>query len=980
VDLERISLASAIEQAAEGIVITDAAGKIQYVNPAFTSMTGYSAAEALGQNPRILKSGTQASGYYQELWRTILEGRVWRGELINRRKDGSLYIEEMTITPVRDPRGATASFIAIKQDVTERRAAEEAQRFLASIVESTDDAVIGRTLDGIIMTWNRAAEQLSGYRAEEVIGKPVTMLMAPEYRERAASVSEGLKRGESYHQYESVAIRKSGEPVDVSISVSPMRNAAGEVTAAASMVRDITDRKRAERALRDSEERFRAAFEHAPFGMCLSTPESRLLRVNTTLCQMLGYSEAELIARGWMEITHPDDRGLSREALERLARDQPPFVEFEKRYIRGDGNTMWARVKISAVKEGGTASWYFITHIEDITERRRAEEALRRSEEKYRRLVANLPDVTWTSNLHAQTIYISPNVESVVGYTPEEMSARGEELWFGSIHPADTARVMEALRALFTENRPFDVEYRVRRKDGRWIWVHDRAMRTFEQEGVLFTDGVFSDVTARHRAEEALAESEKRYRLLFERNLAGVFRVAADGRILECNEALLRILGYDSATEFLALTTSDVFYDAEEERAAFERLFRERTLTNFDARLKRKDGTLVWALENVSLVEDEHGNPAFIEGTLFDITARKQAEHLVERLQRRTELILNSAGEGILGLDSDGRFTFVNPAAARMLGFAPAELIGQEMHVLLHHARADGKECPPSQCSILGSLRDGTEQRGRGDLFWPRNGDSFPVEYISTPKMENGRLEGAVVVFRDITEAQRAQESIEASLREKEALLREIHHRVKNNLQIVSSLLKLNSRSLRDPAALHIFEDTQHRVKAMALVHETLYRSGDLAGINFSEYVPRLVEQLLHAYGLSRREVQVSLDVRSVVLPIDVAIPCALLLTELISNAAKHAFAVERRGELGIAFRPVEEQSWLLEVRNTGGAPAAAEPAPGQGSSFGLELVRLLTEQLDGSVRIERTPGFCVSMVFPLAAAGGVPTNRGSIQ
>ena len=208
-DLERISLASAIEQAAEGIVITDAAGKIQYVNPAFTSMTGYSAAEALGQNPRILKSGTQASGYYQELWRTILEGRVWRGELINRRKDGSLYIEEMTITPVRDPRGATASFIAIKQDVTERRAAEEAQRFLASIVESTDDAVIGRTLDGIIMTWNRAAEQLSGYRAEEVIGKPVTMLMAPEYRERAASVSEGLKRGESYHQYESVAIRKS---------------------------------------------------------------------------------------------------------------------------------------------------------------------------------------------------------------------------------------------------------------------------------------------------------------------------------------------------------------------------------------------------------------------------------------------------------------------------------------------------------------------------------------------------------------------------------------------------------------------------------------------------------------------------------------------------------------------------------------------------------------------------------------------------
>jgi len=1105
VDLERISLASAIEQAAEGIVITDAAGKIQYVNPAFTSMTGYSAEEALGQNPRILRSGTQAAGYYQDLWKTILEGRAWRGELINRRKDGSLYIEEMTITPVRDSRGATASFIAIKQDVTERRAAEEAQRFLASIVESTEDAVVARTPDGIIMTWNRAAEQLFGYRAEEVIGKPAALLLAPENIERARRISEGLQRGESYHQHESVAVRKGGERVNVSLSISPIRNAAGEVTAAAAIVRDITDRKRAEQALRDSEERFRTAFEHAPFGMCLSTPEGRLLRVNATLCQMLGYSEAELIARGWMEITHPDDRALSREAVERLVRDQPPYVEFEKRYIRGDGHAMWARVKISAVKEGGGASWYFITHIEDITERRRAGEALRRSEEKYRRLVANLPDVTWTSNLHAQTIYVSPNVESVVGYTAEEICERGEELRFGRIHPSDMARVTEALQALFAENRPFDVEYRVRRKDAQWIWVHDRAMRTFEQEGVLYADGVFSDVTARRRAEEALAESEKRYRLLFERNLAGVFRVAADGRIVDCNEALLRMLGYDSAPEFLTLTTSDVFYDAEEGRAAFERLFRERSLTNFDVRLKRRDGTLLWALENVSLVEDENGRPAFMEGTLFDITSRKRGDQalreseekyrtlvtnipdvvwtadaegsrvfvstnceavygytpeemcrrdgwwgrihtedrprvleayaafqgqgqpynieyriwkkdgrtvwahdraintyenhgvryttgcasdisqqkvyseLVERLQRRTELILNSAGEGILGLDSDGKFTFVNPAAARMLGSTPAELIGQEMHVLLRHARADGKECPPSQCSILGSLRDGTEHRGRDDLFWSRSGDSFPVEYISTPKIENGRLVGAVVVFRDITEAKRAQESIETSLREKEALLREIHHRVKNNLQIVSSLLKLNLRSLQDPEAKHIFEDTQHRVKAMALVHETLYRSGDLAGIDFSAYVPRLVGQLLHAYGLSSREVRASLDVRSVVLPIDVAIPCALLLTELISNAAKHAFASQRSGELSIVFRPLEEPNWLLEVRNSGGGGPAPGSAPRRGS-FGLELVRLLTEQLEGSVQFDSTSGFCVSMIFPLAAAMGTPTNRGSIQ
>jgi PAS domain S-box-containing protein len=162
----KAELFAAIEQAADGIVITDRRGTIRYVNPAFSRITLYSKEDALGQNPRILKSGSQSKEFYNELWRTISAGRVWSGEIINRRKDDTVYTEEMSIAPVRAGSGEIASYIAIKQDISKRREAEDAQRFLAAVVQYSGDAITAYTPGGTILTWNRGAETIFGYAAE----------------------------------------------------------------------------------------------------------------------------------------------------------------------------------------------------------------------------------------------------------------------------------------------------------------------------------------------------------------------------------------------------------------------------------------------------------------------------------------------------------------------------------------------------------------------------------------------------------------------------------------------------------------------------------------------------------------------------------------------------------------------------------------------------------------------------------------------
>jgi PAS domain S-box-containing protein len=202
--IEKARLAAAVEQAADGVLITDANGIIQYVNPAFTAMTGYSRAEAVGQHPRILKSGRQPDAFYKELWNTIRSGEMWHGELVNRRRDGTFYTEEMRITPVVDSAGEIVNYIAIKHDVTEQRAAEEAQGFLAAIVESSDDAIIAYTPDIIIRTWNRGAETLLGHCAADVIGKPFSIVVLPERLPCLAPFTERILRGNAIPQYETV--------------------------------------------------------------------------------------------------------------------------------------------------------------------------------------------------------------------------------------------------------------------------------------------------------------------------------------------------------------------------------------------------------------------------------------------------------------------------------------------------------------------------------------------------------------------------------------------------------------------------------------------------------------------------------------------------------------------------------------------------------------------------------------------------------
>jgi two-component sensor histidine kinase len=215
----------------------------------------------------------------------------------------------------------------------------------------------------------------------------------------------------------------------------------------------------------------------------------------------------------------------------------------------------------------------------------------------------------------------------------------------------------------------------------------------------------------------------------------------------------------------------------------------------------------------------------------------------------------------------------------------------------------------------------------------------------------------------DITVRKHAEEQIRVSLREKEALLQEIHHRVKNNLQIVSSLLHLQAAQVGDSPALAVFTESQNRIRAMALVHETLYRSQDLGQINVAGYLDSLCAHLFRAYGVASSRIHLDLDVADVPLDLDWAIPCGLVVNELVSNALKYAFPHDRPGRVGVELARRPDGAYLLAVSDDGvGLPAGLDVQHTQ--TLGLQLVWGLTQQLAGQVQVEGMSGTRFVIVF----------------
>ena len=477
------------------------------------------------------------------------------------------------------------------------------------ILETMKGAVLVADMSGTIRVFNGAAVNLLGYEPEQLRGAHVRTILPPTQNLTTGQLLDSL----GVLEHSMVWRAADGSNVDVLAASSFLRDEDGMPVAVVYIASDYTERKRAEQALRESENRYRTLFEMNPLPMWVYEFDTlRFTAVNDAALRHYGYTRDEFLQMKITEIRPQEEIPRVMETLRDLFGERRGTHPY--RHQKKDGTVFDAEITSFEFVSGGRRSRLVIA--QDVTERNRAEDELRRSEERYRELFENANDLVYTHDL--QGIVTSMNVagERLTGYSREEVLGRSIADF---VPPEQRDRGQDAMaRKVRGEVASTFYEIDIIGKDGRRIPV-EVGTRLIYADGVpVGIQGIGRDISERK-------ESEARFRLLFERNLAGVYRTTTDGRILDCNDACARIFGYESRDEFLGCRASTLYFDDRERDRVLQMLNDQRSISNMELRLRRRDGTAVWVLENVNLLD--HG---VMEGTIIDITDRKHAQEQME--------------------------------------------------------------------------------------------------------------------------------------------------------------------------------------------------------------------------------------------------------------------------------------------------------------------------------------------------------------
>jgi len=640
---EKLSLFPCAEEPADAILITDAQGIIGYVNAQLTAMTGYNSEEVLGKTPSIFKSGRQSQSFYQEMWSTLVTGEVWQGVLTNRRKNGSEYAEKMRIAPIKSPDGKTYGYIATKREimaagVTRQHKSEMTQALLGAIIQSSRDAICSTEMDGSIVIWNPGAEELFGYRSDEVIGKNAALMALPGRVQKLAEYLDIVCHGGSIGPYDAVLQGKNGREVVVSFSMFPVRNPSGELVGASVIARDI-------RAQKEVQELFRRVFAFAPFGICVCDINGKYLQVNEAFCSIVGYSEEELLTMSWRDLTLQEDIVHSELMTEQLVNDPGETVELMTRYRHHNGSILWVRLKVSLVRNAYGSSWHTVIHMEDVTESLRTTTALSESESRFRRIFENNGlAMLFSDPQSGQIVSANHAAADFLGVTHDQLT----EMYISQIETMPPAEVaQETIRVLREKQHSFESRYRL--ADGALldVEVFSSAINLADKP-MLFS--IVNDISARKQADRRMRESEEKFRLLTD-NIREVFWIMNGEctRMLYLSPAFEMVWGISAESVYRDLDVLMEVIDPRDLVAVRKTLEQQRCgeSSDIEFRILVHGNEQRWIQDRAFPICDAEGRVRQIVGFAENITERKRNEEKLRQVTERLTLATQASGVGV---------------------------------------------------------------------------------------------------------------------------------------------------------------------------------------------------------------------------------------------------------------------------------------------------------------------------------------------
>ncbi len=892
--------------------------------------------------------------------------------------------------------------------------------FFEEIFHTMISTLIVADTDGFIQKANKPTSDLLGYTENELSGMPIQRILG---KKEAQNAFEKLKKEQKATSFGTTYVTKGGREITVNLSAYPMKDKESNLKGVVLVAKDITERKCAEEELRRRNDELAALNDVAmtvsssldllevlktiqeqvitlmgekyPPVFAFFDEENQLFRIKVTRIRKKVVEDLNRLLGMKLEDFVFSVKDPKNPAIWATIRAGNPYVTTQCSDIWGPwiakkilvanvqrafGVKYFAIVPLQA-KGKLVGCMAFFSQKDEIPDEsvkflvalanhaaiaidnarlyeasQRDLEALVKSERKYRELV----DHTNEALVLAQEDYFkfaNPRAAEVSGYSVEELMSTP---FVEFIHPDDQARIVERYgRRLKGEKLPLADPCRIITKEGevRWIAFNSVVIDWEDRPAALY---FISDITERERAEDELRESEERYRNLVERAGDGI-TIIQDMKVKYANPSLVKLWG---GTVDEVLETSFTNYISPEELSTVTEYYKQRVAGKdvphiYETVLQRKDGTKVPAELNAGIITYQ-GKPAdFV--VIRNITERKQAEEQLKLSEEKFRSLFDGGPDPLFVLNTDGVFDDINKNFVEIAGYTRKEIIGKhflESAFLTEESkqkivenfknRMRGEQVPPYEIEVI---------TGKGEQLFG--------ELNVKPLFREGKIVGEIGIARNITDRKRFEAELQASLCEKEELMREIHHRVKNNLQIISSLLNMQVRRAPNEEVVELLSDSQSRIQTMALIHTQLYQSKNFGQVEMGSTTQKLVDYLMRIHAKRERSISTEVTVKEIILPISQAIPCALIINELVSNSFKHAFGGKKNGSIEIALHELDDKIIHILVKDNGiGIPEDFDPD--NTKTLGLKLVTTLVKsQLKGTIEHKQHEGTVFSIHFP---------------
>jgi PAS domain S-box-containing protein len=846
--------------------------------------------------------------------------------------------------------------LVISTDITEsiisRAILKDSEEKYRSLTENLNVGVYRTTpgVKGEFINVNKAFVEIFGYSAkEEILKMNVSDLYVdPEDRKR---LNKEILKNEKLINWETSLKKKDGTSIYCSITVTAIKEK-NKIIYFDGIVENITERYKAEKALKESEKKFSSIVESSPMGMHIYALEEdgRLVFIgaNPAAAKILGVETDQYIGK------------TIEEAFPPLAETEIPDV-YRKVALTGERwqtqQVLYEDDQISGAYEVyafQTSPGKMVALFLDITERKLMIEALKSSEERLKILFEFAPDAYYLTNPEGIFLDANKAAEDLLGINKEKAIGKS----FGKLNLLPPKDFLKASRLMLKLSRGRSVEgeeFQLKHKNGTLIPVEVNAypMKIKNETVVL---GIARNISERKRAEELLQESEEKHRKLIETTSEGFWLINHERINIDVNQSLCDILGY-SRDEMIGKTPSDFVDKVNNEIFTKQILLSQRTKhRTYEISLKRKDGTNVPTLFSATSIFDKKGKPSGSFAFVTDITEKKKAEINLSKSEKKYRDLFEKSKDAIL-IIHNRKFVDCNEATINMLRYQTKdEFLDTHPSELSPEIQPDGKK----SFIKANQMMDTAINNGSHRFEWLHkrsNGDIFPVEVLLTTISVEEKNQIIHTVWRDITERKQAEEQIRKDLKEKDTLLKELYHRTKNNMQIISAMLSMQARKSESNYVAQSFREIINKINAMSLVHEKLYHSKDLNRINLKEYLQDLIKLLLNSFNHQEGKITTRFVLADVFLTIETANPLGIVINELVTNIFKHGFKDQDECIITIDLEQDSTGTINLMIADNGaGIPEGTDLR--KIGSMGLQTVFSLIEyQIKGKISYENDQG-----------------------